>query len=687
MAGLGTSGGRSAVLAATLYLLLAMWWMQGVLAAPATQVMGVPRGNDAAGLSDTDQRMVLSQIVRHARLFGRPADLAREGQCFPTPWSYTLGEHMFGNALLAALPLAISGDPIVAFNAVLLLNIFVAAMAMYAFTAYATGSVAAALVAGVLFGFGQTRLTDPSHPYVMGGDLWTPLLLLFLLKVFADGTWRSAAGLAVFSCLQLGESLYAVLAAMMLALSVTTYLVVRDPRRFVAITPRLLVAALPVLVVTWLVFDPYLATAATWGGMTRSTTFFAPLGAFAVGGPYFPGVVVTLLAIIALLDRVRGPRPAPAGDVRLVILAAGLLVFLSAVGGVRVLGLPLPSPLQILRRVVPGLDAVRVLAAVRIGCYAALAILAGFGVAALGDRLSRRGVAVLAALLCVTALLEIAMPRFATFSFGQPVLAEAVRMRPDESDIELITRTADGPVLDLPNRKPYLVATSSHLLLGAWHGRPSAACYNSFGTPIQAQIERRSARLPVRAAAEELAALGFRTVYVHRRFLEQGFHAHQIAAMARAAARPESPLKAVASSATIDAYRLTPSSELHTDVAALSPVHEFPGAAAEAAVVTGPRAKLTFPIVNPRQATFVLPGDPAPSELVVTWRRRADGATHEQRLRALLPLAIAALSRADLELELDVPGAPGIYDVLVAPATSPGRPLSRTSVRVRRGRP
>jgi len=687
MRGLGTSGRRSAVLAATLYLLLAMWWMQGVLAAPATQVMGVPRGVDGVGVSDADQRMVLSQIMRHARLLGRPADLAREGQCFPTPWSYTLGEHMFGNALLAALPLAISGDPIVAFNVVLFLNIWIAAMGMYALTAYATGSEAAALVAGVLFGFGQTRLTDPSHPYVMGGDLWTPLLLLFLLKVFADGTWRSAAGLAVFSCLQLGESLYAVLAAMLLALSVTTYLVARDPRRFVAILPRLLVAALPVLVLAWLVFEPYLATAATWGGMTRSSTLFAPLEAFAVGGPFFPGVVVTLLAIIALFDRVRGPRPGPVGDLRLVILAAGLLVFFSAVGQVRVLGLLLPSPMQILRRAVPGLDAVRVLAAVRIGCYAALAILAGFGVAALADRLSRRAVALLAALLCVTALLEIAMPRFATFSFGQPVLAEVVRVRPDESDIELISRTADGPVLDLPNRGPFLLAISNHLLLGAWHGRPSAACYNSFATPIQEQIERRSARLPVRSAAEELAALGFRTVYVHRSFLERGFHAHQISAMAVAAARPESPLKPVASSATIDAYKLTPSSALHSDVSALSPVHDFAGAASAEAVVKGPRAKLTFPIVNPREATFVLPGDPAPSELVVTWRRRADGATHEQRLRALLPLAIAALSRADLELELDVPGAPGIYDVLVAPATSPGRPLSRTSARVTRGQP
>lgn len=684
MKGFPISARRGAALAAFLYLLLAAWWMRDALSSPATRVMGAARSTASASLTDSDERMVLSQITRHARLLARPADLAHDGQCYPTPWSYTLGEHMFGNALLAAVPLALTGDPIVAYNAVLLLNIWIAAMGMYALTRHATGSTAAALVAGVLFGFDQTRLSDPAHPYVMGGDLWMPFVLLFLLKVFGDGRWRSVAGLAVFSCLQLGESLYAVIATLLLALAVTAWLVARDPRRFVTIAPRLVVAAIPVVALAWLVFGPYLATAATWGGMTRDTTIYARLELFAVGGPYFPGVVVTLLAVAALLDRMRGPRLGPAGDLRLVLLAAGLLVLLSAVGHIRILGVTVPSPLQLVRHHVPGLDAVRVLAAVRVGVCGAAALLAGWGVAVIVERLSDRAAGVIAGLACALALLEIGTTPFATFSFGQTVAAEAVPLRPDESDIELVSRTANGAVLDLPNRGSYLAASSSHLLLGAWHGRPTATCYNSFTTPLQEQIEELSARMPSRHAAEELAALGFRTVYVHRRFLESGFHGEQIAAMAQAASRPQSRLKPLGSSATIDAYALDPPRALHSDLDALIPLPDAVEIPGTEPIVAPPHATLTFPVVNPRPATFLQSGPPAPRELVVTWRKRVGGTTHDEHVRALLPVAIAAQARKDVELEVPVPDEPGRYDVVLAPAASPDRPLSRTTVRIAR---
>lgn len=679
-----TSSRRGVAIAAFLYLLLAAWWMRDVLSSPATLVMGAARSTASASLTDNDQRMVLSQIVRHARLLARPGDLAHDGQCFPTPWSYTLGEHMFGNALLAAVPLALSGDPIIAFNAVLLLNIWIAAMGMYALTRYATGSFAAALVAGVLFGFDQTRLSDPAHPYVMGGDLWMPFVLLFLLRVFADGSWRSVAGLVAFSCLQLGESLYAVLATLLVALTVTTYLVARDPRRFLEIAPRLLIAGVPVFLVAWLVFGPYLATAATWGGMTRDATFYARLDHFAPGGPYFPGVVVTLLAVAALLDRLRGPRDGPAGDLRLVLLVAALLVLLSAVGDIRIFGVTLPSPLQIARRYVPGLDAVRVLAAVRLGCYGAVTLLAGWGVAVIVERLSARGAALVVGVVCALALLEIDTTAFATFSFGQAVPVEAVPIRPDESDIELVSRSPAGAVLDLPNRGPYLLASSNQLLLGAWHGQPTSACYNSFKTPIQEQIERLAARLPTRHAAEELAALGFRTVYVHRRFLENGFLARQIEEMALAASRPNARLQPRGSSATIDAYALEPPQALHSDMTALIPLPEVPGLPAAEPVVAPPRATLTFPIINPKLATFLHPGTLAPSELVVRWRKRAGGSTHDDHLRVMLPVAIAAQARRDVEIDVPVPDEPGRYDIVLALAASPDRPLARTTVRVAR---
>ncbi len=57
------------------------------------------------------------------------------------------------------------------------------------------------------------------------------------------------------------------------------------------------------------------------------------------------------------------------------------------------------------------------------------------------------------------------------------------------------------------------------------------------------------------------------------------------------------------------------------------------------------------------------------------------------RVKALPPVAIAAMSRQDFALELPVPDDAGRWDVVVAAAGQPERPLSRTAVRIARSGP
>src|SRR6185436_11822564 len=105
-------------------------------------------GRRMAEVNQFDQQMVLSVVTRNARLLPtRPWEIAEGGQCVPTPRSYTLGEHMFGNGLLSVLPYAITRDPIVSYNVLLVLTLWLPALTMYALSLYFTGSPAAAFVA------------------------------------------------------------------------------------------------------------------------------------------------------------------------------------------------------------------------------------------------------------------------------------------------------------------------------------------------------------------------------------------------------------------------------------------------------------------------------------------------------------------------------------------------------------
>jgi hypothetical protein len=189
-------------LAATAYLAVALWNFRSVLPAPATFLPESPRLDAAyTKLARLDLTMVLWTVTGNAeRLLTRPLELRTEGQCHPLPRAYTLGEHMLGEGVLAALPLAVSGDPIVSYNVMLVATLWIAALAMYALTLHFTRSPAAAFVAGLLFCLQTDRISDSGHPFVHG-DLWGPLVLLFLHRTFARGGFANALACALFVAL------------------------------------------------------------------------------------------------------------------------------------------------------------------------------------------------------------------------------------------------------------------------------------------------------------------------------------------------------------------------------------------------------------------------------------------------------------------------------------------------------
>jgi len=670
---------RDPLLAAALYLAVALFAYRVVSPAPCAWVPFSAHLEGAnLAVDATDQQFVVATIAHGARaLARRPAAMLDDGQCWPMANPVTLGEHMIGEGLLGAPAAVATDDPICIYNTVLVLHLWIPALAMWALVRALTESRAAALVAGFLFAFQPNRIGDPTHPFVHG-DLWAPAALLFAHRLFTRGTWADAAGLALFLALAGLESFYPLFALAIVGGVYGLALVVRFRRRLPALLPKLVAMAAVVGGVLLPVLGPYLHTRAAWGVLEgRGSLLFTP-SLFAFGAFYYPGTVMLVLAAAGLADRVRGARPVGGDDPRLALLAGGLLVFWTVVWGFTLPGIGfVPSPYTLLFPLVPGLSAVRAVPAIRIGAYLALAVLAGYGVRALGERLGPRARAALAAALVAAAFVEVFVPAVATPTLGvTPVPMGVRRLRPPADVHGLGAALPDGPVLDLPfavDDVGRLRDMAHYVLLAAYHRRPVAACYNSFTVPIFDDVGALAARLPDVRAADALWALGFRAVVVHGEFLPP-----------RAAAAIVEPLRAgptrlvpLATAGEHAAYALESERTVTEDRAALAADVAEPAAAAAAAP---PASPVEFTFANHGAAVFRHPAPIEPEPLAVRWTDATGAVVATNEVRALLPLALAPGDRAVRRLAIPVPAAPGPYEAALVSRAAPDVVLARRRV-------
>jgi hypothetical protein len=671
-----------AALAALAYLAVASLLLRAVLPAPAAR-LPYPAAlhasdQDLVSLDHYDQAMVVATVTRNAdRILRAPWTLREGGQCFPMPRSYTLGEHMFGVGLLAAPAYALTGDPILSYNAALLLTLWIPALAMYAFAACLTRSPAAAFVAGLAFALVPGRVIDPTHPYVHG-DLWAPLALLFLHRLLSGGGLRDAAGLAAALALEVAESLYSLLATGLYVAVYALFLLRRRPREAVRKLPLLAAVGAVVAVAAWLVLGPYLEVRATWGVLSGRFSYPLVAEEFLPGREHFPGFVVLGLAAVALLDRVRGPRGL---DPRLAITAAAVLIVWCALGRVRVpfTSMVLPSPLLFARGIVPGLDAVRALHAIALGAGLAFALLSAYGVIALAERFGRSRSVPVAIAVSLALLATTVWGPLARASFGRTLRLTAWEARPPDAEIALVERSAPGAVLDVP--VPFVEGDVSFkagpmLLLASYGPRESAACYNSFGSPVQKQVWHLARELPARPAAAALSSLGFETVLAREGDRSDDEHVR------RDLGGAGSGLVERDRAGDLVSYGFAPRGETSEDFAHLERPAE-PPPRAPAFVAPSPTARVSFLVTNHGAATFRHPQPLAPSELLVRWTPLdGRGETHERPARALLPIALGSGATMPIEVELALPDEPGLYRATLARAGAPDRALAARDVDV-----
>jgi hypothetical protein len=677
-----------ALLAALAYLGGALWVERCVLSDPS-RLVAVPaefRGKTWRKIYLADETLVAATIAENARaLVTRPLHLFDNGHCYPFPKPVTLGEHMFGDGLLGIVPYWLTHEPVVVFNVVVIAVLFLSGVTMYALVFHFTQSAGAAFVAGLLFAFQPDRQIDPAHPFILGNH-WMPLALLFAHRLVTLGRWRDAVGLALAVGLQALESFYLLIVFALVGGIYGTALLLGHARRVPRLLPKILAVGVLVGALLVALLRPYLHTRAAWGLLQGRDVILVFPQDFGPGHYAFPGLLAVVLAAIGLAGRVLGPRRRLGDDPRLPLLIAGLLCLWGSVWFFRIplVDVWVPSLWALARDRVAGLDAVRGGGNVRLGTYLALAVLAGYGAAAVLARFRSAGWrAVVTAALAGLAACELLYPPASFRSFGRDLALDPQDIRPPEPLVRLVTKAEDGAFLDLPFDFAPIMFTgpmSDYLLLGAYHGRPVAACYNSFGSRLQAEVAALVARLPDYRAADDLHALGFRTILARNDLswvLQRGSvtmktrmlvgRSDDHAYLVDRGRAPGVELYTIASPLPVDSSR---------QILALS---ADPGDAID--LPPGP-GLVPFEFRNRTRSRYRQSDPLEPTSLVIRWTTSWGAVVADERVRTLLPVALAPGESVTRPLLVTVPRAPGEYHVTVAPAATPDLAVASRRVRV-----
>ena len=426
---------------------------------------------------------------------------------YPAPRTLALSEHLLGYWPLFAPVYLATGNPTLAYNATLLASFALSGAAMCILVRHWTGTLAAGLLAGVVYAFAPWRLGQLGHLQLLG--LYAaPLVLLGWDRALASGRRGALALLAGAFLVQCLCSYYLAYCTLVLtaAYALATLPGARVTRIAAAALAVSVAAAIFVLLSlpyfwvrdTGVLTDVPLAAQAALGAPSWRH-FVWPLAGGSAMRPY-QGRVTLLVAAFALVPIGaawgRAARPQVAVVVGLALTA--LLGYLLALGpGSESFHAPL-------RAWVPGFSTMRVPARFIVLVSFATAALAGIGWAALAGRLGRAAplatVAVVAAIAVDTGLFALRVP-----------LAPAPD--PDGPVSRWLAEHGDGrPVLELPVRRfpgdPVGAATEQlYALRSLVHGLPQLTGRSGYVPPSYELLMPFARRLPDARALDGLVSL------------------------------------------------------------------------------------------------------------------------------------------------------------------------------------
>ncbi len=142
-------------------------------------------------------------LAHDARSFTSTGGLFQGNIMYPGRDVITYSEHLFSMAVLAAPVYWLTGNPILAYNFLLLFGFIFSAFGMYLLLRYLTGNRWAGLAAGVFFAFVPYKISQITHIQICF-SAFLPFTLLYLHKFLKEGRTRH---LLVFGVFFLAQSL------------------------------------------------------------------------------------------------------------------------------------------------------------------------------------------------------------------------------------------------------------------------------------------------------------------------------------------------------------------------------------------------------------------------------------------------------------------------------------------------
>jgi len=456
--------------AATLYALLTFCLLQPLLSDPAGSLfdgrsVAVGQHGELA-LKDV---LLLAWIYAwgwHA-VTGHPLGLYDSNAFHPYPTSLAFSEHALGKLPTAGLVFGLTDDAVLAHQIDLVASFALSAAAVYVLLRSMRVSIVAGLIAGAVFAFCPIRLETLHHSHLLGWQ-YLPLALLFLARTLRLGRATAAASFALLLLLQLLCSYYlAYMALVGVAAFAAAHVLFAGRTLSGRGVVLAVVAAVAVLVVFGALSWPYLELRAT--GILPRYALTDPGGALVLRHasshpwrgyldpsavpPYgtaspFVGWVPLGVALVGCLG------VAKADVARRTQIAAAIAIALAgwslSLGpGLEIAGLSLPSPYDVLLRVVPGFSSMRAPGRFALLMMLGVAMLVGFGLDAMGRALARRSwprplLAAAAVALVVVTAIEYRLPwrRFA---------AHPVRIGRDAGTVNAdLARRPPGVVAEFP---------------------------------------------------------------------------------------------------------------------------------------------------------------------------------------------------------------------------------------------
>lgn len=501
-------------------------WPEALIYGTLTFVFLVPQSlapaTRVAYVGDSLESVAIVGFVGH-QIVDDPLNLFDAGFLHPQPNALTLTDHRLLPSLGAAPVLWISGNPVLAYNAALLM--------VFVLAAFGGRSVALTLglgrcsagFAGALFAFNTytineaPRLNIVSHGFVA-------FALGALVRWLDRGEDRARWLFALFLLLQGYSANYHLLYGVMLSSLVIATFASARPRLALSRLPGLVAPGLVAIVLFLPVLVPYLKTFARlalvrsrprgidlmhYFSTSPSNWIWGSIGPPArlqQQGPHFVGFLALTLAVVGLGLCLRSSsipwrRSWPLGVAALTLV----LVSLSLGDRVTLLGRDLgPGPYALLFDFVPGFKLVRIPERLGLFVMLGLGLLGALSI----DRLIQGGRARLAMILGGLAILEHLSPLAITTDMPRPAELPAV--------YKWLAAQRDEPVAEVPVRGEALIRQETvEMFFATFHHQREALGYTAYPTLLSKVVRRALLEFPSPGTLGVLSRVGIHRVIVH----------------------------------------------------------------------------------------------------------------------------------------------------------------------------